>query len=533
MKKNLKKALVFTLVSILWVSTLMGCSDTSGTSSTTKSEADTSGTAVSASTGENSVDPAAMEKVSIMMPLWSPEAPQQDSPVWTALEEMSGLSLDLQFIPSDSYNDKLNVSIAAATQLPHAFCVLQNKDNTFVSAARSGMFWDLGDVLKNSQNISKNLTEEVLYSGAIDGVNYYLPRTRITTRVAVNYRKDWLEELNLEIPETLDDLYEIIKAFATQDPDGNGKDDTFGMITAQSDDTGLWGFGIAAVINGSGNGWVEQDGELIPTFMTEPYIDTIKWYKKLYDEKLINQDFATIKQEKGFELINAEQGGVFLGNSDESTNRFDALLSAKQAEDPEYELTDLFDFQSRMMSPDGSIRILGGAQFYGGFAFPKTMLETPEELQTVFNLFDLIDSEEGKALTKWGIEGINHEIKDGKAFQINESRITTDVVAFQQLGITAVSIPAKLTGEEIPLKMKTDADQLANQQYAISDPTVPFISETYTAKGLEIRKLYTDATIQWIMGEIDESGYMAAVEQWKESGGQDIINEMNEAWKNS
>jgi putative aldouronate transport system substrate-binding protein len=165
---------------------------------------------------------------------------------------------------------------------------------------------------------------------AIDGKNYFIPRTRVTTRTAFNYRKDWLEKLNLKVPETLEETYDVIKAFTTQDPDGNGRNDTYGLITAAADD-GLWGFGIPAVANGTGNNWVEKDGQIIPVFMTQEHFDMVKFFKRLYDEKLINQDFATIRQEKGFELLNAEQGGMFFGNSDEITSRFTPLNEYTEA----------------------------------------------------------------------------------------------------------------------------------------------------------------------------------------------------------
>ena len=43
-------------------------------------------------------------------------------------------------------------------------------------------------------------------------------------------RKDWLAKLGLKEPQTVDDLYTIAKAFTEQDPDGNGKKDTYGLI---------------------------------------------------------------------------------------------------------------------------------------------------------------------------------------------------------------------------------------------------------------------------------------------------------------
>ena len=46
---------------------------------------------------------------------------------------------------------------------------------------------------------------------------------------AVFVRADWLKKLNLDVPKTTEDLYKVAKAFAEQDPDGNGKKDTYGM----------------------------------------------------------------------------------------------------------------------------------------------------------------------------------------------------------------------------------------------------------------------------------------------------------------
>ncbi|WJH32827.1 extracellular solute-binding protein [Paenibacillus sp. CC-CFT747] len=42
-------------------------------------------------------------------------------------------------------------------------------------------------------------------------------------------RNDWLKKLNLEVPKTTEELYNVAKAFTENDPDGNGKKDTFGI----------------------------------------------------------------------------------------------------------------------------------------------------------------------------------------------------------------------------------------------------------------------------------------------------------------
>lgn len=63
-------------------------------------------------------------------------------------------------------------------------------------------------------------------------------------------RKDWMDKLKLAAPKTMDDVMNIAKAFATQDPDGNGKDDTFGLNMNKN----IWdGYsGITGFMNGFG-----------------------------------------------------------------------------------------------------------------------------------------------------------------------------------------------------------------------------------------------------------------------------------------
>ena len=469
---------------------------------------------------------AAGDRIHIMIPLFRPEAPSQNAPLWAGLERLTGERLDIQFVPSDSYNERLNITIAA-NELPHAFCVIEHKSNSFVSAAAGGMFWELGDAIRNAPNLSMNLDAAVLVNASTNGRNYLIPRTRITTRSAYNYRKDWLEQLGLQAPETLTDIYNIIRAFATQNPGGAGN--SFGLITAANDE-GIWGLSIVAVTNGAGNGYIEQNGQLVPSFSTPQYFETLQFFKRLYDERLINQDFATIRQERGFELLNAEQGGMYFGNSDEIVSRFEPLLNGKRAANPNIELQDLWDFNARIRSSDGVVRIPGGVGFYGGFVFPRTRLRTEAEFQRVFNIFDKFDSDEGRNLIQWGIEGVHFSYNNGIAQQIMTPTFQTDVGTFWQLGVTYSTNSGSIRGVLSPMQERTRSDQIVNQRYAIMDLTYPFISPTFVSRNAELRSIIADATIQYVMGHINEAGYWAAVERWRASGGQQIIDEYTQAF---
>ncbi|MBF6979173.1 sugar ABC transporter substrate-binding protein, partial [Aerococcaceae bacterium zg-BR22] len=70
-----------------------------------------------------------------------------------------------------------------------------------------------------------------------------------------------------------------------------------------------------------------------------------------------------------------------------------------------------------------------------------------------------------------------------------------------------------------------------NDKFAVMDPSVPLDSATMNERGSELTKIIEDATVQYIMGEIDKDGFQAAVKRWKDQGGTQIISEYEEAYK--
>jgi putative aldouronate transport system substrate-binding protein len=88
-----------------------------------------------------------------------------------------------------------------------------------------------------------------------------------------------------------------------------------------------------------------------------------------------------------------------------------------------------------------------------------------------------------------------------------------------------------LQGLKDPLQDRIETTQVYNARYGIPDPTYPFVSPTKIARKVELDKIISDAAIQFVMGQIDENGYMTAIERWKASGGQAVMNEFTTDWK--
>jgi ABC-type glycerol-3-phosphate transport system substrate-binding protein len=110
-------------------------------------------------------------------------------------------------------------------------------------------------------------------------------------------RKDWLDKFNLDIPETIDELYTAVKMFTENDPDGNGKDDTVGMTTS-----GVWNmqdifhaFGVPS--NHVGAHLITpdpHDGMRFNDGMLKPQIvDTLTWLADVYKNGYMDEELWT------------------------------------------------------------------------------------------------------------------------------------------------------------------------------------------------------------------------------------------------
>ncbi len=129
------------------------------------------------------------------------------------------------------YTDKISTMIAGGT-LPE-IVLLKNLDSNTIQNCRAGAFWDLTDYLKDYENLSK-INETILNNTMIDGRVYGIPRTRALMRDGIVYRQDWLSNVGLDVPTNLEEFEDVLRAFTFEDPDGNGKDDTWGLVSTKS-----------------------------------------------------------------------------------------------------------------------------------------------------------------------------------------------------------------------------------------------------------------------------------------------------------
>lgn len=139
------------------------------------------------------------------------------------------------------------------------------------------------------------------------GKNYGIANPMEQVPMAVFWRKDWLDNLGLSVPTTLDEFYNVLVAFATQDPDGNGKNDTSGM--GERTFNAIFGaYGLRCVTGASSSFKVEEmqlGDDNVPFF---PYItdrakEVLTLLNDWYKQGLIYKEFVTGENHGGYQWL--------------------------------------------------------------------------------------------------------------------------------------------------------------------------------------------------------------------------------------
>lgn len=104
--------------------------------------------------------------------------------------------------------------------------------------------------------------------------------------------KPWMDKLNLEIPETTDEFYEVLKAFKTMDPNGNGKADEIPLAgrNARGLQTGIDNFIMSAFTTWGRYGIYNDNGTVKFAPISDDAKDGIEYLHKLYEEGLIHPE---------------------------------------------------------------------------------------------------------------------------------------------------------------------------------------------------------------------------------------------------
>lgn len=448
------------------------------------------------------------------------EIPSAGNEIEQAIMKYTNTELSIQWIPESAYDEKVNVMIAS-DELPTVIKLGFNP--TIVSALKSDLFWEIGPYLNEYKNLTAQ--NKVFYDNiSVDGKVYGVPLFRELGRATLHYRQDWFDSLQLTTPKTLDDWYNIMKAIGEQDPDKNGQRDTYGMLLDKKYNQGAAStLTRLSVTQGGPNKWAVENGEFVPEFMTKPFQDTLLLFRKLYAEKLINQDFAVVDATEIDKVYESGRSAMRISGGNAQSIQDKLVKNVPTA------LTDVAPLEG------GAGRRLPGESGNAGFlAIPKATVKTEADLKRALTFIDqLMDPQMATLLVK-GIQD-KHWVDKGEFTEpLDKEGYTRDVKPYRDtLPQRGENYNIDKPSKEADLFRKNQKIGGENEQFIVTNPALNLESATYSDRGSELEQMITDAETKFIMGQIDEAGWQKEIENWKSAGGEQMMKEYKEAYANS
>lgn len=401
----MKKYLAVGLVLLLALGIFSGCAGGDNTPSDNNKPNDTS---VKEASG-NKTDDTTGETVEISVMVFDRgNIPDDQGTIddnrWTQWlnEQMAPQGVQMKFmpIPRSEEAQKIPVLMSSGT----AADIMMSYDNTIVEKFYSdGGTYELSEyVAEYGEDLVKYIGQEVLDAGKnAEGEQFAIPARR-ATQVQNNafIRKDWLDKLDLDIPETVDELYDALKAFKEEDPGNVGSD----KIIA-------WNGG-GAILSRAFLKELETKDYLINmvnhTYTDEGYRDYMRFMNKLYNEDLMDPEYFTAEdfgQRRKEYFVSGVAGYMeYDVNGNVDTLRGGLLQNLKQNE-PDAEFISMVPVAN---VNDGKIYNISYPAT-GAFNFIPKTAENPEACMKYLNFL----AGEGGFMVFHGVEGEHFEFDDG------------------------------------------------------------------------------------------------------------------------
>lgn len=535
-RKSLTKVFALSLASVMALS-MAACGNNSNSSNSSSSAVASSeaGSSAAASSEEAKAEtPAERQTLTVMTIDFNAGASNTGDyaeQIIQTIDDYCNVDLQIEWILSDVTEEKTSLAMSNPSTMPMIMTWSGAITGNVVNYAKAGAFVDLNDYIWDSEkypNLSQ-MNKNVAETLSVDGKLIAIPRTRDIGRYGLSYRQDWADKLGIEEPKTVEDVYNMLYAFTYNDPDGNGKNDTYGMEMTSY--TGP--FDIVQTWFGVGNGWIEQDGQLIPVHQQAEYKEALDWLRKVYQDGLMPADWAVRTTDTWSNGCKTGESGVYIDVMDGGRRIWDYFNT---------EAT----FTPSVVNPDeaASMNLLGAINgktlatsgYNGYFTLSASTCDTPEKIEAALNFLDKLNDNDMRLLTEYGIEGVNYEV-DENGYMVrldkDDTALTNNYAGLNQMLAYIPRYTPTPSVETNERSARQNEVYVENEACAVFNPALSYLanSATYSDVGATLDEIIKQARTQYICGEIDEAGLQAAADAWLAQGGQQIIDEVNEQYQ--
>lgn len=322
-------------------------------------------------------------------------------------------------------------------------------------------------ILKDYPTIARDLQVEngkYIFASTLYDVNNEEDRMA-NSIYGLAIREDWLDTVGMDMPTNMKEWYEVLKAFKTMDPNGNGVPDEEPICMASSG----WKYFLCAYGIGD-DPILDEDGKVYYGYATESYKSFLEEMNRWNNEGLFYNWFkkaTLIDQEQ--RLVGNFAGAVKTQAKELDVDDADSYISKLKASVPEAKLTAA----PWPETADGKALCYSNIASFGtDTTIITSNCKTPE---AAAYFIDYLYSAEGSTYLSWGIEGESYEVVNGEK-QMKEGM--DDDVAFYDTTIkqrytyadpTTIGFPMFKTFASCILSSKSDSYVEACRTWAQGD----------------------------------------------------------------
>jgi putative aldouronate transport system substrate-binding protein len=233
------------------------------------------------------------------------------------IEEKGNYDLSFEVYPAGEMNQKVELMVmAGGTDLPDVLL----GHFSIISVTRygqAGMIIPIQDYYENiaywSKEASKKLEIDPLkyitsYDGNIYGmfqINTALNNQYSPSRIMIY--EPWLQKLGLELPQTIDEFVNILRAFRDRDPNGNGQKDEMPLIGHRGNMENSYLYALMMpFIYTQQDFWMWNNEKIDVSFNKPGWRDGLQYTKQLIDEGLLSPLSFTQDQAQMTALISPD-----------------------------------------------------------------------------------------------------------------------------------------------------------------------------------------------------------------------------------
>lgn len=500
-----------------------------------------------------------------------------DNNTWTKLyKDKLNITIDNMWVVDQSQEStKMNAAIASG-EYPDIFTVNTSDYSKYASTGVIADVTDLYDSYLSDMGRAALASDDeyALNAASIDGKLYGIPRVDSPALMFLFVRQDWLDNLGLDVPKTIEEFTAVAEAFTNGDPDQNGQDDTYALALDGVDISNWWGgvepffemfnayplaynYETNLSLIDDGTGRLQWGGD------TDRMQEALALLHDFYNKGYVAQDFGTHDYTKAMADISTGKAGMFFAPdfgamtiaTDFQTNIFTGLLP-KNASITATPLPGEKDFGKTFMPSS-----------FSQIAVVSAKCEHPEALFKLYNIgMEMCAYQDDQELfNMYNGDGINYSgwklavidplkpmknydtyrkvseavYGDGDVKNLNAEQVLTyDSIMNTYLGIDTVT-EENLAQYAVgygnwhvfanPVGGYAAADQVYRTEAYTSAGYGAGATETMAAKSATLTDHIKTSIIKIAYGEETPESWAKVIENWHTLGGNDVLHDAN-AW---